>query len=85
MSLKGRLDRLEARAPEPERDTASPLTPRGIRAAAQAIIRELKAGTAEPKLLRYVPMLLRLDLEPELKQELKVLWCSWKPGRNRPR
>ena len=84
MSRKTRWGRLEARVPESEQDTTSPLTPRGIRAAAQAIIRELKAGTAKPDLLRYVPMLLRLELEDELKQELKALWCSWKPERNNP-
>ena len=76
MTLKKRLLRLEAGAPEPKRDTASPLTPRGIRAAAQAIIRQLREGTAKPDLLHYVPLLLRSELEPELKQELKTLWCS---------
>ena len=85
MNRQRRLAHLEARVPEPEEATARPLTPRAINAAAQALIRKLKAGTAEPVVLRCVPELLRSEHVPqELKEELETLWCSWKPERNKP-
>ena len=85
MSRKRRLDRLESRAPEPEEATARPLSPRVINATAQAVIRKLREGTAEPGLIGVVPALLRSEHVPqEFKEELKTLWCSWKPERNKP-
>ena len=44
MSLKQRLERLEANTLDLEPDTPSPLTPRGVKVAGQVMTRQLKQG-----------------------------------------
>ena len=77
MTLKKRLGKLEARAPEPKQGIPQEPTPDAIELLAEEVIWQLKNGVAELELLRVVPELLRNEHVPqELKQELKTLWCS---------
>ena len=48
VSIKRRLNRLEANTPKLEPDTPSPLTPRGVKVAGQVMTRRFKAGVPLP-------------------------------------